>query len=243
MKCSNLLFASPRVLTSGRGSLGCCHQHRRGGGGGGRGHRYGQQQGGGHGYCQQNRRGAHNQNRMCDDIFSDVTPVDLNVNDAGKAKLLHMVEEEKMAHDVYARFHDKFQMRIFHNIGGAEEHHRDLVKQALNLHGIPDPTEGKGLGEFDNSEVQALHDEMVANGLEGLPVALRVGAKIEEMDIHDLQNARRDTSAPHLIKLFERLQCASENHLRAFVRVLGNIGETPYEPVILSKVEFEEIVY
>ncbi len=173
-------------------------------------------------------------------LFVDITPASLSPVE--EAELLYMIEEEKMAHDVYALLYDKFQVRTFQNIGNSEEQHTGVVRQALTLHGITDPTMNKGPGEFVNLDLKKLYDELVASGSENLIAALNVGARIEETDIADLDDALADTSVPYLVEMYERLQRASENHLRAFVRVLATLGENSYAPKVLTQGEFDDII-
>ena len=44
------------------------------------------------------------------------------------ANLTFMVEEEKLAHDLYVEFGDAWNLRVFDNIAGAETQHEDEVK-------------------------------------------------------------------------------------------------------------------
>jgi hypothetical protein len=44
-----------------------------------------------------------------------------------------------------------------------------------------------------------------------------------------------------LIRVFERLQCGSRNHLRSFVMSIEN-GDNTYVPQFLTQVEFDNII-
>jgi hypothetical protein len=60
-----------------------------------------------------------------------------------KASLTFMVEEEKLARDVYTTLYAKTGLNQFKNISKAEQTHMDLVRGLLKTYGIKDPTIGK----------------------------------------------------------------------------------------------------
>ena len=69
-----------------------------------------------------------------------------------------------------------------------------------------------------------------------------MGALIEEVDIIDLQSELNETAKNEdVIRVFTNLCAASENHLRAFVRVLA-LYDVDYVPVLLEKEEFDRIL-
>jgi len=155
--------------------------------------------------------------------------------------LLYMREEEKLAHDVYVALYQEWGMPVFDNIARAESQHMDAVLQELTTRGIADPIEGYELGTFANADLQALYDELVAQGIESMVAALTVGATIEDLDIADLQEALTVTTDDSARWVFENLMSGSENHLRAFVRNLARYGET-YTPVYVDAATYDSIV-
>lgn len=156
--------------------------------------------------------------------------------------LQFMREEEKLAHDVYITLYEKWDLRVFNNIARAEQQHTDAVAYWLEYYDLSDPTVGLEFGEFANDELQALHDQLVAQGSESVTDALKVGAAIEEIDILDLQERLAVTDNSALVRLFENLERGSENHLRAFVQNLDARTGTEYEPQYLSQAAYDEIV-
>ena len=54
---------------------------------------------------------------------------------------------------------------------------------------VEDPADGKDIGEFTNSAIQVLYNELTAEGTSSVPAALKVGVKIEELDMKDLDEA------------------------------------------------------
>lgn len=158
-----------------------------------------------------------------------------------KNGLLYMVEEEKLAHDVYVKLYDKWGLQIFNNIAQSETTHIDTVRMLLQKYNLTDPTINEGVGEFQNPHLQELYNQLIEMGMQSEVDALKVGALIEELDIVDLQERIAQTNKVDIITVYENLMMGSRNHLRSFVSTLKNMGVT-YEPQILSKEEYEEII-
>lgn len=158
-----------------------------------------------------------------------------------EAGLLHMVEEEKLAHDVYVTLGDAWDIQTFANISGAETNHTDQVRALLADVGIADPTVGMDVGEFTDPAFTALYDQLVAEGLRSETAALAVGAQIEELDIVDLDERIAQTDDSSILAVYANLRSGSENHLRAFTRALEARGET-YVPVHLDQSAYDSIV-
>lgn len=156
-----------------------------------------------------------------------------------KEGLLFMAEEEKLAGDVYKTLNEKWNIRVFDNIGRAERTHEAAVKTLLERYSLPDPT--KGAGEFSNEKLQALYDDLVSRGSSSQEDALRVGAAIEEIDILDLEERMAQTDREDILLVYDNLKKGSENHLRAFVNNLQRQGNE-YRPEYLSQEEYDRII-
>jgi hypothetical protein len=156
--------------------------------------------------------------------------------------LQYMREEEKIARDVYLTLYEKWNnVNIFYNIAQSEQKHMDSIKKLLDKYGIDDPVEGNDVGVFTNQELQVLFNQLVAEGDQSLIDALTVGGKIEELDMIDLNKYIGLTDKSDIKQVYGNLLDGSENHLRAFVKVLKNQGVT-YEPFFLSQQEFDDII-
>jgi hypothetical protein len=155
--------------------------------------------------------------------------------------LIFMREEEKLARDVYLQLYQSWEKPIFENIAASEQKHMDAVLRLLDMYSIADPVGDNGIGQFSDSSLQKLHDELVASGSQSLVNALEVGALIEEVDINDLNLAIDSIDVADILLVYENLNKGSRNHLRAFYRNLQAMGED-YEPQILDEQYFEEIV-
>ncbi|NJE60277.1 DUF2202 domain-containing protein [Thermococcus sp. 21S7] len=172
--------------------------------------------------------------------YIDSLPAE-QLTDAEKEGLLYMVEEEKLAHDVYTKLYEKWGLQIFSNIAKSETTHVESVRALLKKYNLTDPTASEGIGEFQNEELQALYDQLMEMGMKSEVDALKVGALIEETDIKDLQEWISRTNKVDIITVYENLMMGSRNHLRSFVSQLKNRGVT-YEPQVLPKDEYEAII-
>ncbi|MDZ4169232.1 MAG: DUF2202 domain-containing protein [Coriobacteriia bacterium] len=141
------------------------------------------------------------------------------------ADLSFMREEEKLAHDVYTALYEKWGARVFTNIAASEQRHTDTIALLLERYGVDDPSEGKGIGEFSDPELQKLHDDLVARGSVSLTEALKVGKLIEEVDIADLDERIARTTQADVLAVYKNLRAGSVNHLRAFnAQLSGTTG-------------------
>ena len=158
------------------------------------------------------------------------------------AGILFMREEEKLARDVYLYLYDIFPLRPFLNISKSEQVHMDAIKYLIDLYELNDPVGDNPEGVFQNETLQELYNELVETGSKSEIEALKVGALIEEIDIIDLEHEMlRSPDQEELMRVFQNLCNASENHLRAFVRVLGRY-DVEYEPVKLDIDHFNDIL-
>ena len=151
-----------------------------------------------------------------------------------------MREEEKVARDVYLALLEAWGLQPHDNISDSEQSHMDAMLVLVELYDLEDPATGT-VGTFTNPELQALHDDLVEWGLESAIDSLKVGCRIEEKDMRDIQVRLDRTDEAAIQLVYENLIRGSRNHLRAFYRTLTRQGGE-YEPVIISQERFDEIV-
>jgi len=132
-----------------------------------------------------------------------------------EALLLYLIEEEKLAHDVYQAMYDMWGARVFGNILKSEETHQGQVLTLLASRNIDDPRSATA-GVFVNKDLQALYNDLVALGSKSAADAYEVGVMIEELDIKDISAQLATATDTDVILTLEKLRSASENHLRAF---------------------------
>jgi len=132
------------------------------------------------------------------------------------AQLLYLIEEEKLAHDVYTVLGDLWGGNVFANIAASEISHQDAVATLLVEYDLADPRSDE-IGVFSDPDLQALYDQLVADGSQSRAAAIDVGILIEQTDIADLTRAL-DGAADDVAVVLERLLAGSQNHLAAFER-------------------------
>ncbi len=156
--------------------------------------------------------------------------------------LLFMREEEKLARDVYLTLADLWGLPVFNNIAQSETNHMEAVGTLLDRYGLEDPAATTAQGVFTNQTLQALYDQLMAQGTQSLVDALHAGAAIEEIDILDLEDYISKTQREDITFVYNNLLKGSGNHLRAFVSSLEmQAGET-YQPQYLDQGAYAAII-
>lgn len=149
----------------------------------------------------------------------DVPKSTVSPEEKTKKQLLYLIEEEKLAHDVYTVMFQKYGATVFGNILESESTHQGRVLTLLQSRNIPDPRSSE-IGVFNNSELQTLYDTLITQGNQSATEAYKVGVAIEEKDIADINVQLGTASDDDVISALEVLRKGSENHLRAFNRQL-----------------------
>jgi hypothetical protein len=155
--------------------------------------------------------------------------------------LTFMREEEKLARDVYTTLYAKWKINIFSNITDSEQTHMEAVLQLLNKYNLPDPVGDNTVGEFNNTDLQELYNQLIELGSTSVSDALKVGATIEDLDIFDLENALIKINNQDITLVYESLTKGSRNHLRSFYSNILIAGET-YTPQYITQEKFDSIV-
>lgn len=138
------------------------------------------------------------------------------LSDTQKADLVYMYEEEKLAHDVYLTLYNQWGLKTFYNIAQSETQHMDSVKALLEKYGLHIPSNTPNV--FENSSLNSLYTQLVAQGQGSASNALQVGIDIENLDIRDLQE--KNINVPSDVKLvYDSLMNGSYNHLNAFTKM------------------------
>jgi len=156
-----------------------------------------------------------------------------------KDALVFMIEEEKLARDVYGHLYELWDINQFQNIKQSEQSHMDAVENLLKLYEMEYTIMQTGI--FQNAELQNIYNGLIAKGETSFIDALTVGAIIEDLDIKDLEDWMLKIENPEINNVFASLQCGSRNHLRAFTASLDNAGSS-YTPQYITQTEYEQII-
>ena len=136
--------------------------------------------------------------------------------------LARLIEEEKVAHDLYLAFEKQYGARVFSNIKRSEMTHQDHVLAVMEATGVEDPRLPEP-GQFRDAELQALYDDLRSQGSVNLPAAYQAGVDFETQDIAGLEAEleKAPESDAALTTLLQMLLDGSRNHLTAFQRQLS----------------------
>jgi len=168
----------------------------------------------------------------------DIPSSDLSADEA--AALLFMREEEKLARDVYNTLFTTWGIQTFTNIASSEQMHMDEIKVLLDRYALVDPALAPG--QFTNPDLQALYNQLIAQGSLSIGDALKVGAAIEEIDILDLQTRFTQTDNADIQLAYNNLMNGSFNHLKAFTSALTQQTGESYLPQYLPADQYQVII-
>lgn len=155
--------------------------------------------------------------------------------------LLYMVEEEKLARDVYLTLYNQTGLVVFEKIANSEQRHMDAVLSLVEKYNLTALDTLNEVGIFQNEELQELYNQLVEMGSQGVADALKVGALIEETDTKDLEEWIAKTDNEDVKMVYSNLMAGSENHLRAFAGQLEAMGIT-YTAQVLPQKQVDEIL-
>ncbi|MCK4751433.1 MAG: DUF2202 domain-containing protein [Bacteroidales bacterium] len=172
--------------------------------------------------------------------YSDLPMEDLSEKE--KKSLQWMREEEMLAHDVYAFLADQYEIPVFRNISKSEMRHTTALAELLNRYGLEDPAMDHEPGIFSEPELQLLYDQLVIQGESSYEEAIKVGLKIEDLDIADLEKAlAEEVDNQDILFVYNNLLRGSINHLNAFW-FHASRNSIPYDPQHISNDKFNELV-
>ncbi len=170
----------------------------------------------------------------------DIITADSLSSDEGDA-LVFMREEEKLARDMYLQMETKWNLRPFTNIQGSEQTHMSALLYLIERYGLNDPVGANGVGQFTDTSLRNLYNDLLLKGNTSANDAITVGAIIEEVDIIDLQHRSLATDNQDINYVYEQLMRGSRNHLRSFTANLRFRGIT-FVPHYLPQEEYDLII-
>lgn len=130
-------------------------------------------------------------------------------------ELRYLIEEEKLAFDVYTILNQTWGSQTFANILQSETNHQSQVLAVMKTYGVSDPRSSE-IGVFENDDLQKLFDTLIAQGKTSERDAFKVGVIIEETDITDLKAMLASNPPADVTSMMNSLLSGSQNHLAAF---------------------------
>lgn len=146
----------------------------------------------------------------------DFTSETVSLSQSEIDSLLYMIEEEKMAHDIYAELFEQTGLIEFDKISESEQKHYDKLVSVADRFDVDISFLSTESGVFANDEIQTLYDTLMLEASLSTEAAIDVGIAIEEADIADLSATIETTEAVLLGQVYSHLLDASTNHLSAF---------------------------
>jgi hypothetical protein len=147
---------------------------------------------------------------------SDPISTSVELTDTQKEDLSYIIEEEKVARDVYLTLYTTWENYVFKNIASSEQKHIDALVGLFSSYGVETPLTLEEVGIFENAELQKLYDDLIERGNDSLLDALEVGVVIEETDIADLENLLESGVPSDFERVYNNLLNGSNKHLDAF---------------------------
>ena len=148
-----------------------------------------------------------------------------SLTEVQKDKLFFIYQEEKLARDVYITLGQQYpNENTFASIQLSEQRHIDAAQNLCDKYGIDiSEVNEDGVGNFVLQVIQDYYDALVAEGSVNLTAALGVGVFVEELDIHDLDEAiELFDGVDDVVRVYENLREGSYNHLEAFNTALAS---------------------
>jgi len=161
--------------------------------------------------------------------------------------LSYMGNEERLAYDVYNRLYVEWGTKQFTNIAQKSEiKHIQAVQQLVQKYNIDDdmdftnidlpalgymhtPVDSMEAGTYDIAKIQRLYDDLISSGVASEVEALKVGCRVEVVDVTDLDayiTLAEQSSASDVVEVFNYLRDGSYNHYWAFDKGLKKKGIT-----------------
>lgn len=132
------------------------------------------------------------------------------------SQLTYIIQEEKLAYDVYKEMYETRWNRKFANILNSEDNHQDRVAVILKAYNI-DYQLSDQRGVYDDPTLTQLYSDLIAQWSQSLDQAMQVGITMEQKDIADIQDMIPwFANYPDISSMLQALLSGSQNHLAAF---------------------------
>ena len=156
-----------------------------------------------------------------DSMMDEAYKTSIVLTDAEIESLMYMVEEEKLAMDVYNYLYGIWGLKIFGQIALSETKHVAAMSKFFVKYELTNPIIGNDPGVFVNPLLQDLYDEMIITGSQSRLEAINAGITIENTDIIDIQFYLDNVlEAKDLKQAYTHLLEGSYKHLEAFEKEL-----------------------
>jgi hypothetical protein len=176
-------------------------------------------------------------------IFTSVKAQKTTLSTAETNALIVVHENQKLSLFVYDSLYAIWGINPFGNIRSAESQHVNFLNDVAGNYALELETNepGNSVATFTTPQAETIYQESISKGSLSVVDALKMGARLEEMSLQVLHNAKAVTIKSDLLHTFDILAMGSKNNLQAFNRRLKMYGIT-YEPGFLEQKDFRNII-
>lgn len=171
--------------------------------------------------------------------YSGYSQVKFDFSPEDQKSVEHMIEEERLAVELYQLLSENWDQPIFARILEEEKIHLVRVRRLGKKYQVEESTMEYGM--FLDQTLQNLFNGFRIRANASEKEALLAAAEFEERDIVDLQKYFKTTNNADLIITYEFLLEGAKDHLRIIYKVLSEKGIS-YTPVYMHEDYFNEIV-
>ena len=155
------------------------------------------------------------------------------VNESERQDILYLQESEKLEHDLYAKFAQRYtSIPLFASLEQASAVYVNADNVILQRYGILNP-EQAALGSFTSPKLQNLYTTWANDGSLSAIAALKAASTSEDMHIADLNGAIGRTDNNDLKFIYRQELAFSRNNLRALSQWITAFGAT-YIPTYIT---------
>ncbi|WP_135081606.1 DUF2202 domain-containing protein [Terasakiella sp. SH-1] len=133
-------------------------------------------------------------------------------------------EEEKLTADLYTALYEKWKLPFFHTAAQAQQAYSKELVTLLENYKIPDPSQGKTLGNFEDMHLHKMYADLMTDGEKSLKKALLVMGQVEEIKVEDLDLFLSHSAQTSLLGSYKNIQIDARNNLRSLTAELKKIG-------------------
>lgn len=174
-------------------------------------------------------------------VLTSMVFVDRLITEKEKEGIIKIRQEEKLVRDIYKSFHETWDDPFFEQVMECEQIHMDRMKMLIDNFNLEDPVTEETPGKFTDKDFRDIYFIYTEIGKSSFLAALKTGAELEELDISDLQEALDNSEDALINQVYQNLQRASRNHLRAFVARLNKLGGS-YSPKFIGNEQYNDII-
>lgn len=156
--------------------------------------------------------------------------------------VLYLIEQEKLAHDLYSVLDTIWVTEIFNRLSGDERNHMEKLNAVAVdfMMVVPNHFNEYLPGQYINENLRHLYHDLLLDANLSLEDAYRTCANLEERKILDLRAALKQPNFELETLTYKALLIGAEDNFKLFLRALLEMN-AGYQPIHFSNSEFEAL--